>query len=77
MDATLAAAGVAPLRDRDTALDAVTRGRLVRHLRSHARGGLPELLRAAPAKRAVHVAEPVTLRVRKVLRRPRPTGLAD
>ena len=40
-------------------------------LRSHLRGGLPELLRAAPANRLMHVAEPVTLRARRVLGRPR------
>ena len=31
----------------------------------HVRGGLPELLRAEPARRLMHVAEPVTLRVRR------------
>jgi hypothetical protein len=77
VDETLASAGVEALHDREGAEDAVARGRLARHLRSHARGGVPELLRAAPAKRLMHVAEPVTLKVRKVLRRPRPTGLAD
>ncbi len=33
---------------------------------------LPELLRAEPAKRAMHAAEPVTLRVRRLIGRPRP-----
>jgi hypothetical protein len=77
VDDDLEAAGVGPLRDRELAERAVHGGRRMRHLRSHVRGGLPELLRAEPAKRLMYAAEPVTLRVRKLIRRPRPTGLPD
>jgi hypothetical protein len=69
---TLASAGVGPLRDPEAAEAAVSRGRRLRHARSHLRGGLPELLRAEPAKRLMHAAEPVTLRVRRLIGRPRP-----
>ena len=71
VDDTLAAAGVAPMRDLETVRAAIARGRRVRHARSHVRGGLPELLRAEPAKRAMNAAEPVTLRVRRLIGRPR------
>jgi hypothetical protein len=77
VDDTLEAAGVGPLRDPEAAHDAVARGRRLRHLRSHIDGGLPELLRAEPAKRLMYAAEPVTLRVRKAIGRPRPSGLPD
>ena len=77
VDDDLAAAGVGPLRDRELAERAAHGGRRLRHLRSHVRGGLPELLRAEPAKRLMYAAEPVTLRVRKLIRRPRPSGLPD
>lgn len=77
VDETLLSAGVEPLRDREAAEAALARGRRMRHVRSHVRGGLPELLRAAPAKRLMYVADPVTVKVRKIVRRPRPTGLAD
>ena len=77
VDETLSEAGVGPLRDPEAAEAAIARGRRVRTLRSHGRGGLPELLRAEPAKRLMYAAEPVTLRVRKLIRRPRPSGLPD
>jgi hypothetical protein len=71
VDDTLEAAGVGPLRDPEAAEAAIARGRRIRHARAHARGGFPELLRAEPAKRAMHAAEPVTLRVRRLIGRPR------
>jgi hypothetical protein len=77
VDDDLERAGVGPVRDRELAERAVRGGRRLRHLRSHVRGGVPELLRAAPARRLMYAVEPVTLRVRKLIRRPRPTGLPD
>jgi hypothetical protein len=77
VDETLEAAGVGPLLDREAAEAAIDQGRRVRHLRSHLEGGLPELLRAEPAKRFMYVAEPVTLRARKLLGKPRSTRLPD
>jgi hypothetical protein len=74
VDDTLAAAGVGPMRDPEAAQAAIARGRRLRHARSHVRGGLPELLRAEPAKRLMHVAEPVTLRVRRLIGKPRAGG---
>jgi hypothetical protein len=74
VDDTLADAGVRPLRDAEAAQAAVSRGRRLRHARSHLRGGFPELLRAEPARRLMHAAEPVTLRARKLIGRPRPTA---
>jgi hypothetical protein len=73
VDDVLEAAGVGPLRDQEAAEDAIARGRHLRRARAHVRGGLPELLRAEPAKRLMHVAEPVTLRVRRLIGRPRRT----
>ena len=72
VDDTLVAAGVGPMRDPEAVQAEIDRGRRLRHARSHVRGGLPELLRAEPAKRAMHAAEPVTLRVRRLLGKPRP-----
>jgi hypothetical protein len=72
VDDTLEAAGVGPLRDNDAVEAALARGRRLRHARAHVRGGVPELLRAEPARQLMRVAEPVTLRVRGLIGKPRP-----
>jgi hypothetical protein len=72
VDNALEEAGVGPLRDPEAVEAALARGRRLRHVRAHARGGLPELLRAEPARQLMRVAEPVTLRVRRLIGKPRP-----
>ena len=73
VDAKLTAAGVEPLRDREAAVAAVTRGQRMRHLRSHVRGGAREV--RWTGMRAI---EPATRRVRRLIGRPRrPTALPD
>ena len=73
VDDVLEAAGAGPLRDQQAAEAAIARGRRLQYARAHVRGGLPELLRAEPARRLMHAAEPVTLRVRRLIGRPRRT----
>lgn len=73
VDATLASAGVGTLRDPAAAVAAVTHGHRVRHLRSYVRGSAGELVHTG-----MRGIEPVTRRVRKIIRRPRrPTALPD
>ena len=73
VDAVLAAAGVGPLHDRERAERAVALGGRARYLRSYARGGCLRLLGTPPARRLVHTAAPLTVRVRERLNRPRRT----
>ncbi len=72
VDTTLADAGVRPLQGRAAAEEAIRRGERLRRGRTQVRYVLNGVLGTPPGRWLRETAEPITLRIRRRLRRPRP-----
>jgi hypothetical protein len=72
VDATLRSAGVEPLRDRVAAEEGIGRGERVRRGRTQLRYVVNGVLSTPPGHWLRETADPLTVRVRRRLGRPRP-----
>ena len=72
VDSTLVEGGVEPLRERAVAEEAIRRGERLRRGRTQMRYVVNGVMSTTPGRRLRETADPVTVRVRRRLGRPRP-----